>query len=215
VRVSLIVLALLAAACTSPIAAQRTAPSGAIQRIELPRSTATARPRNPDGTINVLVEIPAGTNAKWETTKDGSTLVWEQLGDGTLRVVQYLPYPGNYGMLPGTLLPEATGGDGDPLDVLLLGPARERGELVRANLIGVLVLKDDGEIDDKLLAVSPDGPFAEVQDVTELDTRFPGTTSILATWFASYKGPGRVVVEGLRDRTAALALLEAATLPAD
>ena len=130
-------------------------------------------------------------------------------------MVQYLPYPGNYGMLPGTLLPEATGGDGDPLDVLLLGPARERGELVRANLIGVLVLKDDGEIDDKLLAVSPDGPFADVRDVTELDTRFPGTTSILATWFASYKGPGRVVVEGLRDRTAALALLEAATLPAD
>ena len=43
------------------------------------------------------------------------------------REVKYLGYPGNYGMIPRTLLPKELGGDGDPLDVIVLGPAVERG----------------------------------------------------------------------------------------
>ena len=31
-------------------------------------------PYNEDGTINVVVEIPAGTLEKWEVTKDGSQI---------------------------------------------------------------------------------------------------------------------------------------------
>ncbi|MDJ0554326.1 MAG: inorganic diphosphatase [Microcoleaceae cyanobacterium MO_207.B10] len=46
-------------------------------------------PKNPDGTINMVLEIPTGTLAKWEVTKP----------DGKPRVVQYLGYPGNYGMI--------------------------------------------------------------------------------------------------------------------
>jgi inorganic pyrophosphatase len=211
VRWGWIVIALIGGACASPD------PVGLVERdrLLLPPAIAALGPLNDDGTLNVLVEIPAGTNAKWETAKDLRSIAWERRADGSRRVVQYLPYPANYGMVPGTLLAREDGGDGDPLDVVLLGPARERGELVRARLVGVLALLDDGELDDKLLAVSLDGPFAPVRDVLELEQHFPGTTSILASWFGQYKGPDRVVVEGLRDREAALARVEAATVASD
>ena len=119
---------------------------------------------NADGTINVVVEIPAGTNAKWEVDKDDGDLHW-QFKQGAPRVVRYLPYPGNYGMIPSTLLPVETGGDGDPLDVIVLSPALARGAVVRARLIGVLELLDDGEQDDKLLAVLEESPLGHVDDL--------------------------------------------------
>ncbi|MHC5062584.1 MAG: inorganic diphosphatase, partial [Planctomycetota bacterium] len=108
--------------------------------------------------VNVVVEIPAGTNSKWEVDKSDGVLRWE-IKEGEPRVVQYLAYPANYGMIPATLLPKEMGGDGDPLDVLLLGPAQARGSIVQAHLLGVLELLDGGERDDKLIALAADAPM--------------------------------------------------------
>lgn len=154
------------------------------------------------GLINVVVEIPAGTNAKWEVTEAGK-LEWD-IQDSTPRVVQYLPYPANYGMIPRTLLPKTMGGDGDPLDVVLLGPARERGSVVQARPVGILLLRDDGERDDKILAVLLSGPLSDVLDLADLQVRFPGSTSIIETWFTNYKGPGRLESGGFAGVEAAL-----------
>lgn len=165
-------------------------------------------PTTTAGTIRAVVEIPAGTNAKWEVAEDGSTLAWE-MRDGRPRVVAYLPYPGNYGMIPRTLEAQVSGGDGDPADVLVLGPALPRGAVVEARLVGVLRMRDDGERDDKFLAVPHASPLAEVDSLAALDARYPGVTFILKTWFTHYKGPGRVTVEGFGDRAEAQARLEA------
>jgi len=165
--------------------------------------------RNADGSVNALVEIPAGTDAKWELRKEDGALTWE-LVDGRPRVVQFLAYPGNYGMIPRTLLASDEGGDGDPLDVLVLGPALARGSIARVRLVGVLWALDGGEVDDKLVAVTPDSPFADVRDVSDLDARFPGVTSILETWFAHYKGPGVVETRGFGSAAEAYAILEQA-----
>lgn len=143
--------------------------------------------KNIDGSINVLVEIPSGTNGKWEVNKETGNLDWE-FKKGAPRVVQYLPYPSNYGMIPQTLSPEEIGGDGDPLDVLLLGEAVPRGAYVKGKLIGVMYMKDHGETDDKLLAVAEGSPFENVNSVSELAEQFPGTLTILQTWFVNYKG---------------------------
>ena len=201
-RLSILLLCLLG--CAAP-------PSSTRLDFTAPHAPANFPPFNPDGTLNALIEIPAGTNAKWEATADHESLEWERLDDGTLRVVAYLAYPANYGMVPGTLLDPESGGDGDPLDVLVLGPALPRGAIVRVRLIGALALRDDGEIDDKLLAVPEQGTFAEIDDVRELDERYPGVSAILATWFGNYKGPGRIEVLGLRSRAAATEQVKAAT----
>lgn len=150
----------------------------------------TAMPaKNKDGSINILVEIPSGTNGKWEVNKETGNLDWE-FKKGVPRVVQYLPYPANYGMIPKTLSPEEIGGDGDPLDVLLLGEAVPRGAYVKGKLVGVMYMKDHGETDDKLIAVAEGSPFENINTISELKEQFPGTLEILQTWFVNYKGIG-------------------------
>jgi inorganic pyrophosphatase len=150
------------------------------------------------GRVQVVVEIPAGTNAKWEVDKVTGRPLLEQR-DGGPRVVDYLPYPANYGLLPRTLLPEEQGGDGDPLDVVLLGPARPRGAVVPARPVAVLRLFDEGARDDKILAVDLEGPLGSVNGLEELEERYPGVSAILQTWFTSYKGPGRMQSNGIGD----------------
>ncbi|MDJ0849924.1 MAG: inorganic diphosphatase [Myxococcota bacterium] len=166
-------------------------------------------PLNPDGTINVVVEIPAGTTAKWEVAKPSGELRWE-LEEGRPRVVRYLGYPGNYGMLPRTLLARQEGADGDPLDALVLGAAVARGSVVRARVIGVLRLLDGGERDDKILAVLDGDPLAEARSIRDLDERFPGVTKIVEIWFESYKGPGRLESQGFAGPEAGRKIVEAA-----
>jgi inorganic pyrophosphatase len=113
-------------------------------------------------------------------------------------------------MIPGTLLPDSAGGDGDPLDVVVIGPSLARGSVVVARPVGVLRLTDDGERDDKILAVIAGGPLADAQDLADLDAHYPGVTTILETWFTRYKGPGRTESRGFGDRAEALRVLEQA-----
>ncbi len=166
--------------------------------------------RNRNGTINVVVEIPAGTSEKWEVSGSGDAIVRDYTGSSP-RMIDYLPYPGNYGIVPRTLLPQALGGDGDPLDVILLGPALDRGAVVRARPIGLLRLVDDGERDDKVLAVQMSGPLSEVTDVPSLDRRYAGAAAIIETWFANYKGPGRIASLGIGGAEEAIAVIREAS----
>ena len=163
-----------------------------------------------DGLVNVVVEIPAGTNDKWEVEKATGLLHWEQK-DGRPRVVQYLAYPANYGIIPRTCLPHEIGGDGDPLDVLLLGPRVDRAAVVRGRPIGVLQLLDDGERDDKILAVPVTGPFSDVVDLETLDSQYPGARQIIEMWFTNYKGPGRITSAGFGDSADAMTVVEEAS----
>lgn len=160
------------------------------------------------GNINVLVEIPTGTNAKWEADKDSGELAWE-FKDGKPREVAYLGYPGNYGMIPQTLLPKELGGDGDPLNVLVLGPAIPRGSIVPVRAIGVLKLLDGGEQDDKIIAVSSDSDLNRISSIEELQREFNGIREIVEIWFSNYKGPGEIVSKGYADVAESQAVINA------
>jgi inorganic pyrophosphatase len=165
-------------------------------------------PRAGDGSVRAVIEIPAGRLDKWEVREDGR-LHWD-VEHGHPRVVRYLGYPVNYGMVPRTVLSEARGGDGDPLDILVLGPSLPRGAVVETRVIGMILLTDRGEQDDKLLAVAEGTPFEDVDDLEELEREFPGVTQILETWFLHYKGPGKLSARGFAGREEALATLERA-----
>lgn len=162
-----------------------------------------------DGKIQAVVEIPAGTLDKWEVDKETGYMKWE-IRDEKPRVVLYLGYPGNYGMIPRTLLSKESGGDGDPLDVIILGQPVERGSIVKAQLIGVLRLLDGGEQDDKLIAVLDDSPFSGINSIEELNQEFIGVADIIQTWFVNYKGPGKLESSGFGTKEEALQILDAA-----
>ena len=171
---------------------------------------------NLDGTVNVVVEIPAGTTAKYEVDGKTGMLVLEQK-NGKPRYVQYLGYPGNYGLIPRTVLPKELGGDGDPLDAIVLGDPAPVGSVVKAWPIGVLTLKDHGEEDSKVIMAAVGSPFEKVSSIKQLDEKFPGITQILQIWFTSYKGKdkdGKLPMEskGVKERTAAVKLIGDAAL---
>jgi inorganic pyrophosphatase len=156
---------------------------------------------NQDGTVNAVVEIPAGTIAKWEvngtlpdgTRPDDGRLRWE-FDNGKPRVIQYLGYPGNYGFIPCTL-----GGDDDQLDILLVGPPLPKGAVSSAKFIGVLKMLDGGDTDDKILAVTKESPLYGVNDLADLDDKFPGVRDIIEIWFTHYKGQGEMKAQGWGD----------------
>ena len=173
-------------------------------------------PINRDGTVNVVIEIPAGTTAKYETNNKTGMLELEQK-NGAPRFVQYLGYPVNYGAVPRSVMLKSKGGDGDSVDALVLGPAVPRGAVVRGRAIGVLSLIDTGEIDDKLIVAMENSPFARIGSIAELDAKFPGVTAIIQTWFTSYKGYGKdgklmLSSAGFKDRAAAIKLIGDAVL---
>ena len=103
---------------------------------------------NDNGYINALIEISAGSLEKWEYNKETKKVEIELVNDNP-RIINYLGYPANYGMIPGTLLPRNIGGDGDPLDIVIIRPPKPMGDIVKCKVIGVLYLTDNFEQDNK------------------------------------------------------------------
>lgn len=128
--------------------------------------------------INVIIEIPAYSDpVKYEMDKEtGAMFVDRFMGTA-------MQYPCNYGYLPLTL-----SRDGDPVDVLVIAPAKLiTGAVVRCRPIGLLKMTDDAGGDDKLLAVPVESLsplYRNVQsysDVPELTLRQ------IAHFFEHYK----------------------------
>ena len=155
------------------------------------------RPANPytvasmvGQSLNVIVEVPAGTNHKIEF-KSPDGFANDTLEGGVTRVINFLPYPGNYGFVPSTLMDRERGGDGDPLDVLVLSESVPTGTRLAVKPIAALLLRDRGEIDTKIIAVPADSSqrVFQVEDFLDLALRHDAARSIIETWFLNYKGP--------------------------
>jgi inorganic pyrophosphatase len=98
---------------------------------------------NPPDEINVIVEIPKGSQNKYEYDKKSGLFALDRV------LFSPMHYPGDYGIIPQTL-----GEDGDPLDALVLVTyPTYPGILIPARPIGALKMEDSGEGDDKILCV--------------------------------------------------------------
>ncbi len=161
-----------------------------------------------DSLVNVVIEIPAGCNQKWEVNKTTGKIEWEQIIPDSFRIINYLPYPANYGFVPQTLLHEGTGGDGDPVDVFVLGPSIDRERIVRVRIVGIIHLLDDNESDPKLLAVSTGEPGFDVNTFEALNNNYPGLLDIIKLWLINYKGSGKVEILSVNDEKEALRFLK-------
>ena len=156
---------------------------------------------SPSGAVRMIVEIPAGTNHKIEYFPSTNRFQNDTVDGGRDRIINFLPYPGNYGYIPSTLMDKSRGGDGDALDVLCISESVPTGTVLEVLPIATLLLRDRGEIDTKIIAV----PANEADRVLQTDrfmdflTQYDGAKRIIQDWFLNYKGIGTVELDGWRD----------------
>ena len=94
-----------------------------------------------------VVEIQKGSKQKYEMDKKTGLLILDRI------LYTSTHYPANYGFIPHTLAE-----DGDPLDVLILCSEELLPmSLVKCYPIGVITMKDNGSVDEKIIAI----PFTD------------------------------------------------------
>ncbi|MBK7939318.1 MAG: inorganic diphosphatase [Lewinellaceae bacterium] len=158
-----------------------------------------------NGLLNAVIEIPAGTNTKYEYDKQKLEFR-PDIRDGKPRRVNFLSYPLNYGFIPSTRMDKVRGGDGDPLDVLVLAEHVAVGTVIEVQAIGLLLLKDLGEWDNKVLAIPAD-PGKRIIGATnwrEFQQDYSAARHMIELFFMYYDGLGTMTVMGWSDEKAAL-----------
>lgn len=133
--------------------------------------------------VNGLIEISQGSRSKYEIDKDTGLLRLDRV------IYSSFMYPVNYGFIPQTL-----GQDGDPLDILVLcSQPIQPLCLVEATVIGNMQMIDQGERDDKIIAVASNDPMVKhIKDVSEMPEHF---FNELKQYFEQYKVLENKVVE--------------------
>lgn len=112
-------------------------------------------------TFYAFIEIPQGSNAKYEYKEDLEAVVLDRV------LFTSMVYPTNYGFIPMT-----RGKDGDPLDVMVISSIPiSSGMLIKCRAVGVAEMEDEEGPDNKILAVpveKVDPAFSNVKDVGDV-----------------------------------------------
>jgi inorganic pyrophosphatase len=128
--------------------------------------------------FNVLIEIPMHeSHIKYEFDKD----------IGLLRVDRFLKapmcYPFNYGYIPSTC-----GGDGDPLDAMVISsypiiPC----SVIECRPVGVLLMNDESGRDEKIIVVPEDKIAPHLANIRSLEDLDLDSREKIEHFFSNYK----------------------------
>ena len=148
----------------------------------------------------VVVEIPKGSKNKYELDKETGLLRLDRV------LYSAVYYPADYGFIPRTYCD-----DGDPLDALVLSQEPVYPlTIVEARAIGVMRMRDEKGIDDKIVAVSVRDPaFAEYIDKDQLPNHL---LREVRRFFEDYKAleHKQVIVDDMLGPKEAVAIINAA-----
>lgn len=152
--------------------------------------------------FNVIIEIPRGSNNKYEIDKETGLIALDRANYSTA------PYPVDYGFAPQTLWD-----DGDALDVAVLTTwPLNIGIVVKVRPIAVIEMIDDGESDYKVIAVpANDRRWEDTQDLSDLNKH---KLREITHFFETYKhlkkddSIAEVEIKGIGDRKEAIKAVE-------
>ena len=155
-------------------------PTGAVASLSKSLSAAKAHARHvwrdtppftPGGMVNAYIEIPRGERRKWEFDMSANRRAIDRVMPADIG-----GYPVNYGFVPQTI-----SYDGDPFDVLVLGPALPGGRTVNGVIVGLMLMEDEKGLDSKVV-VSPAG-----RDGKPLHALSAADRDRIAEYFRRYK----------------------------
>ncbi len=150
---------------------------------------------NPPDVVHAFIEITTFDAVKFEVDKETGYLRVDRPQKTSAQP------PTLYGFIPRTycgervrkLSPNATRGDGDPLDICVISerPINRAEVLLNAQVVGGLQMMDNGEADDKIIAVlRNDFVWGHATDLSDLP---PILVDRLRHYFLTYKNidPGK------------------------
>ncbi len=150
--------------------------------------------------FNAIIEIPNGSRAKYELHKASGLLMLDRV------LYSAMYYPANYGFIPQTY-----GEDNDPLDILVLSKIDVVPLcIVPARVIGMMEMIDNGERDEKIIAVAAGDPsLGHLHDIGDLPDHL---ISELRNFFEDYKKLENktVEVDEFQDKAVAIKIIEEA-----
>lgn len=122
-----------------------------------------------------VIEIPKGSKSKYELDKETGFLKLDRV------LYTSTHYPANYGFIPLTYAE-----DNDPLDVLVLcSETIYPLALVECCPIGVITMTDDGESDEKIIAIPVNDPsYNQYKNISDLPAHI---FNEMAHFFTVYK----------------------------
>ena len=144
-----------------------------------------------NGVVNVVVEIPEGSSHKIEWNREKAYFALDRVEP------KIFAKPTNYGFIPQTL-----DEDGDELDVLLITDAPLfTGVVVEAKILGYMKFVDDGEVDDKIIAVPADDRHTgnAYNTLEDLPAQLLKQIEFHFSHYKDLKKPGSTVVEKFGD----------------
>lgn len=153
-----------------------------------------------EGVVNALIEISAGSINKYELVTEAGVLKLDRVGYSSMG------HPYTYGAIPATW-----DLDDDPLDIVIANVTEPLvpGSLVEARIVGGIKFIDDGEVDDKIIAVLADDKRVEhVKTIDDLGEYFKTQTKYFWENYKALKKPGTGVVEKFVDTSEALAIVK-------
>ena len=153
------------------------------------------------GELNVVVEIPTGSNHKIEWNRDLAVMQLDRVEP------MIFAKPTNYGFIPGTL-----DEDGDELDALIItDQPLATGIFLKAKIIGVMQFEDDGEVDDKVIVVPADDRNTgnAINSLEDLPAQLIKQIEHHFTHYKDLKKPGSTVVKGFAGVDEAKAIVRA------
>lgn len=153
-----------------------------------------------DGTFNMVVEIPEGSSHKIEWDRHAGYFKLDRVEP------KIFAKPTNYGFIPQTL-----DEDGDELDVLLVtDEPLWTGVVVEAKILGVMVFSDDGEVDDKIIAVPADDRHSgnTYNTIADLPAQLLKQLEFHFNNYKALKKPGSTKVDHFGDIEEAKAIIK-------
>ncbi len=148
-------------------------------------------------TYTVVVEIPKGSRNKYELDKATGRIRLDRM------LFSSVHYPADYGFIEGTL-----GGDGDPLDALVLvGEATFPGCVIEVRPIGVFRMTDDKGEDEKVLTVPIGDPhWNQLEKLADVPRHLLREIEHFFTVYKDLEGKS-VTIKGWEDEDVARALI--------